>query len=58
MKHSMSSYLKNKQKELGNSFSKDFEYHSGTNENFLNISQIEKLLNNIPYKIIIGSANS
>ena len=44
MKHSMSSYLKNKQKELGKLVSKDFEYHSGTNENFLNISQIEKII--------------
>ena len=45
-KYNKIKYLKNKQGELGKFVENNFEYNSGTNENFLNIKEIKKLNDN------------
>ena len=45
-KYSKNKYLKNKQGEIGKFVENDFEYNSGTNENFLNVNEIKKLNDN------------
>ncbi len=42
-----SSYLKNILKEKGKKTNLDFQYNSGTNNEFLNVKKIQKYLNNI-----------
>ncbi len=42
-----SSYLKNILKEKGKKKNLDFEYNSGTNNEFINVKKIQKYLNNI-----------
>ena len=42
-KYNKKKYLKNKDGEKGVFVQNDFEYSSGTNENFLNVKQIKDL---------------
>lgn len=42
-----SSHLKNILKEKGKKTNLDFQYNSGTNNEFLNVKKIQKYLNNI-----------
>ena len=44
LNHSIKKFTVNNRKEKGKFVKSDFEYHSGTNINFLNVNQIKKLL--------------
>ena len=44
LNHSIKKFIVNNRKEKGKFVKSDFEYHSGTNINFLNVNQIKKLL--------------